>query len=106
MRYYKGDEGHIGFHSADIRSKFLLLSHYLILMKNKGITFDFTPYLIAYRKAVMGDHFETEQYKKQLEIPDRKSDIANSRSELHFRITKSYIDWSRGIGFISQFSLK
>lgn len=104
--YSDNNRVHIGILSANIRAQFLLLSHYLVLTRNRGITFSFSPYLIAYRKAIMGDHFETTEFLKQLEIPDRKSDIANTRSELHFRIQSAYIDWSKRIGFLTQFSIK
>lgn len=106
-QYYTGDkEEHIGITSANIRAKFLLLSHYFLLMKMRGVNVNFSPNLIAYRRAVMGGYFETEQFRSQFNIPDKKSEISNSRSELSFRVQKSFIDWSRSIGFISQFKLK
>lgn len=51
----------------------------------------------------MGGYFETVEFKKQVEIPDMRSDIANGRSELSFRIDKMYNDWASSINFANQF---
>ena len=104
--YYLENDDHIGFASSDIKSRFLLLSHYILLLKSKGVDVKLSPYVISFRKAIMGDYFETLDFKKQMEIPDRRSDITNGRSELNFRIEKTYVDWARKINFSSQFFTK
>lgn len=101
FEYYNENEDHIGLKSADIRANFLLLSHILLLIKDRGVQTSLSHYINAYRKAVMGDYFETVEFKKQLSIPDRRSDIANSRSELSFRVSQTYFNWSRSNGFFS-----
>ena len=99
VEYYEKNEKHIGFCSADIRSKFLLLSHYLILISQYGVKTNIESYVVAYRKAVMAGYFETENFKKQLEIPNMRAEISNCRSELNFRINKCYLDWSLSTNF-------
>lgn len=94
VTYYENNIHHIGFISADIRAKFLLLSHYLLLLRSKGLNIDLEQYVVQYRKAIMGGYFETLDFKKQVEIPDRRSDIANARSELKFRLDKIHSDWA------------
>lgn len=106
IKYY-GEENssHMGFISSDIRAKFLVISYYLILLKEKGIKPQVNKYVIFYRTAVMGGYFETVDFKKQVEVPNRRSDISNGRSDLNFQLEKMYIDWARKIGFFSQFRM-
>lgn len=106
FEYYGENIEHIGLKSADIRANFLLLSHYLLLLREKGIQTGLSSYLTAYKKAVMGDYFETTEFKKQLEIPDRRSDIANGRSELSFRISQTYYTWSKRVGFFALLKMR
>lgn len=102
-KYYEGNDSHIGFLSADIRSRFTLLSLYLLLLRERGVSGDITKPLLFYRSAVMGSYFETVDFKKQMDVPNRRADISNSRSELNFEIEKIYLGWSKKINFISQF---
>lgn len=99
--YYQENDEHIGFASADIRANFLLLSHYLILLRHFGLETKLESYVVAYRSAIMGGYFETTDFKKQLEIPDKRSDISNTKSELNFRINKSYFNWTNEFSFTS-----
>jgi hypothetical protein len=101
--YYENNEEHIGFISSEIRSNFVLLNNYIKLLEKRGIETNISKYVINYKKAIMGGHFETTDFKNQLLIPNQRAEISHGRSELNYRIDKMYIDWSGKIGFINQF---
>ncbi len=96
-KYYTDNDDHIGFISSDIRSRFLLLSLYVSLINKKNAKYDVEHYVIQYRKAIMGGFFETTEFKRQMEIPDRRADISNFRSELHYHIEIMFVNWTKSI---------
>jgi hypothetical protein len=100
--YYSSNEGHITYSSANLKAKFVLLSHYLILLKDTGIVTGISPTLTAYKIYSTGSYFETQNYKKQEDIPDWRSELAASAQELKFKLEKGYFEWSkRNIGLIA-----
>lgn len=103
ITYFCENDHHIGFLSSEIRAEFLLLSHYIFLLRQKGLKSKLEPYVVDYRKSVMGKHFETLDFKKQLVDQENISKIANSRSELKFRLDKMHSDWARNRSFINRF---
>jgi len=88
--YSEKNLGHQNFTSADIRAKFVLLSHLLIIIKDIDVNKVISPSLVQLRKNAMGGYFETVEYLDQLKIPNWKSDLAASASELQFRVEQIY----------------
>lgn len=93
--YYRASGDHISYESADIRAKFVLLSHYLILLRESGIETGISAALIQFKGHAMGGYFETIDYKRQLDLPNWKINLTSSAHELKFRIEKGQFDQSR-----------
>lgn len=94
IAYFSDDEIlPIGHESAEIRSTSLLLTHYLMLLRERGVKKSIGPYLISFRKSCMGGFFESTRKNEQSGLPNWKSDLANSKSELIFRINQSFLEW-------------
>lgn len=89
---YYDDESdqHINHKSARIRSDFVYLSHTLIVFRSIVATDKLSVPLLAFRMHAMGGHFETQSFKMQNAIPDWKNELANSASELKFKIDQAY----------------
>ncbi|MEN7535975.1 hypothetical protein [Aurantiacibacter flavus] len=103
-QYYESNDNHIGFLSGEIRSKFLLVSHYLMLLRDLGVDGKVARYLVQYKQAVTGGYFETIDFKMQTQEQVGKSDITNSANELKFRIDKMYCDWMKSTSILKVIS--
>lgn len=83
----------IGHESADIRSKHLLLSHYLMTLRQRNVKGEIGKTLNAYRQVTMGTFFENTRKSEQRTLPHWKSELANNKSELIFRLNQNFLEW-------------
>lgn len=83
----------IGNLSCTIKSNFLLLSHYLFIMKGLGVEFQNSDYLIGFKKITTGGYFETSSYLKQSDIPGWQADCANNAAQLKLSVRLAYFYW-------------
>ncbi|MBK9999618.1 MAG: hypothetical protein IPO97_00625 [Sphingomonadales bacterium] len=95
MYYSSENAEHINYTSASIKAKFVLLSHYFILIKDTGIFDRVLPTLTEYKIHATGGYFETIDFHKQVEMQDWRSLLAASAHELKFRAERGYFDWSK-----------
>lgn len=89
--YGKDNDKHIGFKSNEIKAKFMLLSHYLMMLKNNYNINVQSTYLNEYKKVCTGNHFETINFSMQIEIPDWMPDLSMKSAELRYRIVQAHI---------------
>jgi hypothetical protein len=94
-RQYYSIENHeaIGNLSCTIKSNFLLLSHYLFILKGLGVDFQNSEYLIAFKKNTTGGYFETTDYLQQIDIPGWQADCANFAAQLKLSVRLAYFRW-------------
>lgn len=93
--YSQRTDGHINYLSTNIKAKFVLISHYLILVSGSDIVKNVSPALRAFKIHATGGYFETTDYHKQEDVPNWKTELAASAHELKFRVEKGYFDWSK-----------
>lgn len=94
VEYYSSiDEKHIGNKSSGIKSKFLLLSYYLLILKGLGIKFKGSRILGEFRRNVTGSFFETVDFHKQSQIPGWCEETANSAAQLKLSVRQAYFEW-------------
>lgn len=86
---------HINYDSTSIKAKFVLLSHYLGLLRAAGMSGGVSAALIIFKMHATGGHFETLNFHSQETVPNWKSELAASAEELKFRVEGNYFDWSR-----------
>ena len=94
IRYYCENEQHTGDLSSSIKAEFLLISHYLFLLKGLGINFTGGALLTNYRKAATGMFFETVEFKKQRDIPNWEAEVASLAAQLKLALRRAYFSWS------------
>lgn len=95
QEYYSSDSGdHISYSSTNIKAKFVLLSHYLLLLRNEGVGGEISVALRAFKIFATGGLFETTRFNEQDDVPGWKSELATSAHELKFRIEKGFFDWT------------
>jgi hypothetical protein len=94
-KYYCSDNMKFnGNLSCSIKADFLLLSHYLFIMKGLGLTLQNSEHLVAYKKATTGAYFETADYLKQTDIPGWEADCVNHAAKLKLSVRTAYFRWS------------
>lgn len=89
---YYGTENKIsvGSLSDKIKLNFLLVSQYLLLLKNAGMVLNVSAELIALRKTATGGFFESKDFHKQTENPKWLSSLCSESVELILAIEKAY----------------
>jgi hypothetical protein len=76
--------------SDKIKLNFLLVSQYLLLLRNAGMAINVSAELIALRKTATGGYFENAQFRKQGENPKWLSGLCSESVELILAIEKAY----------------
>jgi hypothetical protein len=64
-----------------------------MLLRQRGIRGEIGKSLNAYRKTTMGTFFENSRKSEQRDLPHWKSELANSKSELIFRLNQNFLEW-------------
>lgn len=105
-QYYSVNENHIGNYSSNIKAKFLLLSHYLFILKSLGINFRGSRLLTEFKKSATGGYFETQDFRKQAEIPGWEADLASLAAQIKLALRRSYFEWTQGTKLVSLPKLK
>lgn len=93
--YSDRSSGHINHNSTNIKAKFVLLSHYLLMLREAGIDTGVSKSLTEYKIHASGGYFETLDYQKQAEVPNWQIDLASSAQELRYRLERGYFDQSK-----------
>lgn len=93
ISYYTNGEEHIGPDTSLIKSNFLLISHYLFVLKSLGLNPNCSQYLTQFRRSSTGGFFETKEFKNQCNVPGWDSEIANSASQLKLSLRICYYKW-------------
>lgn len=95
-KYYSSSlNGHINHDSTNLRAKFVLLSHYLLMLRSANISTGISAALTQYKIHATGGYFETVGFQNQNAVPNWQNDLASAAQELRFRIEKGYFDLSR-----------
>ena len=100
IQYYdQSSRKHISHKSAEIRSKFVILSRLLLLVRYWDKDRIISPALVAFKMTCTGNFFETTRFQEQSDIPDWKSELASSAQDLKFKIESSYF---RRVGVVKR----
>lgn len=93
LEYFTDAQEVIGPRSAKIRADFVLLSKYLLLLRQRGLPLCVSAHLTEFRRNAMGGYFENVEVSKQVTIPNWFSELANSRTQMIYLINKDFLDW-------------
>lgn len=92
--YSDRNNSHINYNSTNLKAKFVLLSHYLLLLRGASVRLDISATLNSFKNLATGGYFETVNFPLQESLPNWQTNLAATAHELKFRVEKAYFDWS------------